>query len=407
MNQSTCPDRRHDIDALRVLAFGLLILFHVGMFYVSWDWHVKSPHASTALEPVMLLVNQWRMPLVFLVSGLAASLMLGEGPRPRVGYGRFAVSRARRLLIPLLFGMAVIVPPQAYFEALYRQAIEPGYLAFLWRYFSFAGWPPGAFAGWEIGITWNHLWYLPYLLLYTLALVPVAWLLNGPGRGLRQSVCGLRGLWLFLLPLLPLMAWGLWVYPRFPYIRHDLLTDGYAHALYGTFFLYGYLLGKDPGLWSELRRLRWISLAVGIVGYLAFMSARAILPEDGDGPAQVAFLFILYLNRWAWIMAALGWSHHLLNRPMPWLSYARHAVYPWYILHQSITVAAGFTLAQLGLAPLPEGLLLLAVTLGGCALVHHYLVRRIRWLGPLMGYTPRSTPREASPVTAPGLRQPS
>jgi len=388
--QHTDPSaRRHDIDAIRVLAFGLLILFHVGMYFVSWDWHVKSPHASETLEPLMLLVNQWRMPLIFVISGLAVSLMLGEGKRPRLGYRAFAATRTRRLLLPLLFGMAVIIPPQAYFEAVYRQAAEPGYLAFLWRYFTFAGWPEGAFAGWQIGITWNHLWYLPYLLSYTLILIPIAWLLSGPGRALRTRFRGLRRLGLYLVPLLPLMAWGLWVYPRFPYIRHDLVTDGYAHALYGTFFLYGYLIGRDPGLWAELRRLRWTSLLLGITGYVVFMAAREVLPEDSDGPASVAFLFVLYLNRWAWILAVLGWGYQLLNRPFPWLPYARHAVYSWYILHQSLTVAAGFYLARLGLDPWLEGVALLAVTIAGCALIHHYVVRQIGWLGPLMGYTPR------------------
>ena len=47
--------RRHDIDALRVCAFGLLILFHIGMFYVPWDWHVKSGHVAGWLELPMML----------------------------------------------------------------------------------------------------------------------------------------------------------------------------------------------------------------------------------------------------------------------------------------------------------------------------------------------------------------
>ena len=42
------PDRRHDLDWLRIAAFGLLIFYHVGMFYVTWGFHVKSSHASTA-----------------------------------------------------------------------------------------------------------------------------------------------------------------------------------------------------------------------------------------------------------------------------------------------------------------------------------------------------------------------
>ena len=40
------PDRRYDLDWLRIIAFGLLILYHCGMFYVTWDWHVKSSRAS-------------------------------------------------------------------------------------------------------------------------------------------------------------------------------------------------------------------------------------------------------------------------------------------------------------------------------------------------------------------------
>ncbi len=73
-------------------------------------------------------------------------------------------------------------------------------------------------------------------------------------------------------------------------------------------------------------------------------------------------------------------------------------MYPWYILHQTITVTAGYYLYRLELAPATEGALLLIITLGGCALIHHYLVLRIRWLGPLMGYTPPSIQSHAQPT---------
>ena len=67
--------RRHDIDALRVIAFGLLILYHVCMFYVlDWGWHVKSTYQAEWLQWPMQFVNQWRMPLLFVISGLAVLL---------------------------------------------------------------------------------------------------------------------------------------------------------------------------------------------------------------------------------------------------------------------------------------------------------------------------------------------
>jgi len=107
-------DRRYDIDALRVFAFGLLILYHVAMFYVKdWGWHVKSSYQAEWLQFPMVLVNQWRMSLLFIISGLAVSFVW-----KRYTPGRFALRRLLRLLLPLLFGMAFIVAPQCYYEAL-------------------------------------------------------------------------------------------------------------------------------------------------------------------------------------------------------------------------------------------------------------------------------------------------
>ncbi len=54
---ASIPDRRYDLDWIRVGAFFLLILYHVGMFHMPWDWHVKSPHPVEALEPLMPLTN--------------------------------------------------------------------------------------------------------------------------------------------------------------------------------------------------------------------------------------------------------------------------------------------------------------------------------------------------------------
>ncbi|MCC3253024.1 acyltransferase family protein [Xanthomonas campestris] len=112
--QSQPMQRRHDLDWLRVIAFGLLVLYHVGMDYVTWDWHVKSPTTQLMLEPLMLLSSPWRMSLLLLISGVATAFMLRSRPEGLL------YRRSRQLLLPLLFGMAVIVPPQSY----YYQVVE-------------------------------------------------------------------------------------------------------------------------------------------------------------------------------------------------------------------------------------------------------------------------------------------
>jgi len=382
--------RRHDIDALRAIAFALLILYHVGMFYVPWDWHVKSAYPARWLELPMSLLNQWRMPLVFLISGLAVNFLLGEGEQRRLGYRAFAWLRFKRLMWPLLFGMALIVPPQAYLEALHNEATQPGYLAFLSQYFTFHGWPEGAFSGSDFGLTWNHLWYLPYLLLYTLSLTAILHWLGRPAYALRGRFRSLRGLRLVLVPVAILLPIGIWIFPRFPYISHDLLTDGYAHLMYGTFFLYGYLIGRDPGLWAEIARLRWRTLGLALITFLVLMSLNEIAPDAPSTPFDLAQIFVIYLNRWTWLLVVLGWGHHGLNRPMGWLNYANRAVYPWYILHQTIIVIAGVWLSSFALGPLAEPAALILITAAVCASIMYVIERLVPGLGPALGMKRRS-----------------
>jgi glucan biosynthesis protein C len=45
------------------------------MYYVTWDWHEKSSHASALIEPLMFLSNPWRLTLLFLISGAATRFM--------------------------------------------------------------------------------------------------------------------------------------------------------------------------------------------------------------------------------------------------------------------------------------------------------------------------------------------
>ena len=101
-------ERHYGMDWLRIGAFGLLILYHVGMVFVPWGYHVKAEHVARWAEFPMLATNAWRMPLLFAVSGFATAMLLA---RQDGRIGRFLAGRAPRLLLPLVFGMAVIVPP--------------------------------------------------------------------------------------------------------------------------------------------------------------------------------------------------------------------------------------------------------------------------------------------------------
>ena len=155
------PPRLFFLDWLRILAFMTLVLYHVGMYYVAWDFHVKSPFATPALQPWMKLTEPWRMSLIFMVSGAATAYLLKAGAR----WSAFR-SRTRFLLLPLLCGMILVVPPQSFFEVVQKFDYHGNYLDFLALYFShYQGF---CASGHCLALpTWNHLWFLPYLWLYT------------------------------------------------------------------------------------------------------------------------------------------------------------------------------------------------------------------------------------------------
>jgi len=379
--QAHSPGRLVYLDWIRVAAFALLILYHVGMFYVTWDWHVKSDHAGHALEPLMLLTNPWRLTLLFLVSGAATRFMADKMPPLTL-----ARRRTVRLLIPLVFAMIVIVPPQSYYEVVEQIGYDESYLAFWGRYLAA---DPG-FCDAEGCLTvptWNHLWFVAYLLVYTLLLSLLLALWREPLSRFGGWLGGrLRGVGLIAWPILLLAAARLILAPLFE-VTHALVDDWYNHAVSFAAFLFGFLLLKDGRIAAECVRLRHIALVLFLVAFAAYASyAWAYRADDAVPPESLRMVMRLVyaIDQWTAIVAALGFGARHLTRDSRLLRTLTEAVFPFYILHQTIIVVAGHHLKSLGLPTPAEGALLVAITAAGCWL-GYAAARRISPLRPLLG----------------------
>ena len=371
-------DRRYDLDWLRVLVFGMLIFYHVGMLYVAdWGYHYKSQHQSEWLQSLMILLNQWRLPLLFLISGIAIRFFLNK-----VSVWHFVGYRTLRLWVPLLFGIWVIVPPQLYIEMLSKgdlPAISYGqfYQAFLdLSHPYFESYQSGIFPHVDVNHLWyiRELWYFSMYLLIIYAVLTVFKLMPYLYRPFESwSIAYLS---VFLVVGMSLLQF--WVFPE------D--SEGTRKALGFSFLCLGFLLGWAKHFWQQVSRYRRrylilavISFTVLIIYYHLFYQQRIDAPRDWQYFFQ---LLLVYLNRWAWILAILGYSHQYLNRNHRCLKYLNEAVYPYYILHQTFIIVIAYWLSDLGAVIQP--LLVIVLTFTGCA-ISYELIRRSQVLRLLFG----------------------
>lgn len=375
--------RRADLDWLRVGAFGLLILFHVALVYAPWDWHVHSKHTFGWLAEGIQATGPWRLTLLFLVSGAALRFMARKHTP-----GEVARQRMARLLPPFLFGMLVLVPPQAWLEAVDKGSWTQGLIPWWLHQFSLP----------ELkrGVPVNHLWFVLYIGVYTFA---AAALMCFPAALARFEAFLDKALagWRILVVPIVYFAVARWLlFPWFGLTNH-LPVDWYNHAISLGSFLFGFAIAGHDGIWRDLERYRVHALVLAVV-------ATALLMLMTWHPGGRAFFAIpkytVYaVEQWTAIAALLGYgSRYLRGTDGPALRYVTDAVFPCYLAHQTILVIAIFWLKPKDLAAWIEAPLLVAITLGGSVLVYE-IVRRTGPLRPLWGL--KRHPRPAPPKVAP------
>jgi glucans biosynthesis protein C len=285
-------------------------------------------------------MHLFRMPLLFFISGTVSYFMM-----QRRSSLNFIGLRFRRLFIPLLVGMFIIVPPQIYMERL-NNGYTGGYWQFYKTVFNFVPYPKGSFS-------WHHLWFIAYLFLYDILLAPLfVWMASPKNIGLKNKLAVLAtGKWIYLM-MLPGIIWYTLLGQKYPE-TNDLLHDGCYFVYWLFFLLAGFICITQPLLMDSLERNRRFALTIGFLSLIFLYTLRwnkiepgyAQWPFEGD-----SFMFIFYILRgltaWGWVLALVGYGKKYLNRKHKILDYLNQAVYPFYILHQTVIVILVYYIVQ-------------------------------------------------------------
>jgi glucan biosynthesis protein C len=333
------PPRLYYIDWLRVLAMLSIFFFHADRFFDNYDWHVKNADHNIVSSIHVAFFVQWMMPLFFILSGAAVFYSLKYRSS-----AAFLWERVKRLLIPLaIVGYFITSPPQMYFERLTHNGFEGSFWDFI----------PAYFQGFDMlggNFPWHgfHLWYLVYLFIFSVALLPLLKLRKNKSPSILSSL----SIWFeapyrLLLLAVPLILINIFIdYNGLGFMRG---TGGWDLFSYLFILLYGYLFFCNEKILETIKRIRSISLMLAILLSLTGLVIEfGIKPEISEN-TPILYLIVTFIRCFRvllWIIAIIGFGEKYLNFNHRFLGYAGEAVLPFYILHQFVLLLIGYWVVQ-------------------------------------------------------------
>ena len=342
--------RRHDVDWLRTMALGLLIIYHNMISFQPWAkmfYFIQNREPLEELWIFMGMMNVWRIPILFIISGMGVRFAM-----ERRDWKEFLKDRTIRILLPLVFGYFFICPVHI-FIALKAFGVKPAYYP-----------NPG------------HLWFLVNIYVYVLIFLPLlVYLKNRPGNGLIGLTARIfkRSWGVFILAPLIMVEAGL---------VNPVQFSGYNQTLHGWLigaicFLSGFVfVSTGDAFWRSVGRVRWYALAPALGLYLVRLAVFRF---------QGVPSLLIGLESACWILAILGFGTRYLNSSSTPLTYFSRAVFPVYIIHFPVQYLISYYLLPLELPALLKLALLIIGTFGFCLLIYEYLLKRSGLLRPLFG----------------------
>ncbi|WP_234573285.1 acyltransferase family protein [Rhodohalobacter sp. 614A] len=347
--KSTTTNRRYDIDWLRVIAIGLLLVYHIAVAFQPWGVLIGFIQSDSSLESIwvgMSMLNGWRIPLLFFVSGMGVCFAIRKRD-----WKQLLIERTRRILLPFLFGMIFIVPIHFYiWQVYYRQdisyVIHPG-----------------------------HLWFLANIFIYVILLAPIFFYLkrheNGMLRAWLQKVFSHPfGL---LIIVIAFMLEAVIVQPE-TFEQYAMTLHGFFIGLLAFFFGFCFVLSGEI-FWQTVLKWRWLFLILAVSFYI-----YRIIEFNLQAP-----LYLMAIESNMWVCAVFGFGYKHLNRPSKTLRYLSQGAYPIYIVHMIFLYLGCFLIFPLEIPVLLKFIFVIIFTGIGCFAMYDFVIRRINILRPLFG----------------------
>jgi peptidoglycan/LPS O-acetylase OafA/YrhL len=341
-------NRRYDIDWIRVIAIGLLLIYHVAIGFQPWGMmiaFVTNEKSWEALWVPMTMLNVWRIPLLFFVSGMGVYFAMQNK-----NWKQLLKERTFRILLPFVFGMFCIVPIHMYIWQRYY-SFDSVYMA-----------DPG------------HLWFLGNIFIYVILFSPLFYYLKRNEEGkLARGIA-----WLFSTPLglfLSAMAFVLEgvILKPYPYELYAMTWHGFFLGFLAFFVGFCFVLSGN-GFWNMILKYRWSFISIAVI-----LFTIRLLYFKMNTP-----VYLIVAESHGWILSVFAFGYKYLNRPSKALNYLSQAAYPVYILHMLFLYLGSMLIFPMAMDVRIQFVLILLITIGGCFTTYE-VIRRLKWIRPLFG----------------------
>lgn len=369
-------ERQYYIDWLRIILIISVYLFHIGMIFNTWQWHIKNDRLYGGfLTGIMSFLHLWRMPLLFMLAGAGTFFALGK----RTPF-QYISERFKRLVIPMAAGIFILVPVQVYIEKADQYASLLAYYPHM-----FDGiYPTGNFS-------WHHLWFIIYLFIISLFITPFLNLLRGKRfRGFIENTAKIVTKPLALnLVIIPLLLSQILLRPYFETTTNDLVNDWASITYYVIFFLSGFILLQSVSITGAIRKYRFWHLAEATAAYLLMINVSDIVRSEAV--AENLREAISVVVAWASALTALGFARQYLNRDNLFRKLGNEAIYPFYLLHQPVIVVTGYFVTRLEIAVMWKVVIILFASLALALSIYWFIIRPFNFFRIIFGMKKLST----------------
>lgn len=341
-------NRRYDIDWVRVIAIGLLLIYHVAIGFQPWGLMIAFITNSTPWNSLwipMTMLNVWRIPLLFFVSGMGVYFAMQNR-----NWKQLLQERTFRIWLPFVFGVFCIVPLHL----------------FLWqRYYNM-----------ELKYTYDpgHLWFLGNIFIYVILFSPLFFYLKRNENGkLVQGIKRLFSTPLGLIPVIGAFVLEAVIIEPFPYEMYAMTRHGFFLGMLAFLFGFCFVL-SGSGFWNMILKYKWMFVSIAVTLFVI-----RLLYWKMNTPA-----YLLVTESQCWIISVFAFAHQYLNRGGKALVYLSQAAYPVYILHMVFLYLGSTLIFPLNIDVHIQFVLVLLFTIAGCFAAYE-LIRRLKWIRLLFG----------------------